>query len=124
MLEDVGEVGHEVVVEHLLVGAAVVLADRVDQVHQGEHLVCRHLWNNSSVIVVGQIVRKNRSTVSPTTSYNSGLRVQTVTLKDIVKASYFLLQARLRMSQFYQLCHVQKCFDLLFKKLRIHITEN
>ena len=43
LLEDVGEVGDEVGVEHLLVGAAVVLADGVNQVHQGEHLVCRHL---------------------------------------------------------------------------------
>ena len=95
MLEDVGEVGHEVVVEHLLVGAAVVLADGVDQVHEGEHLVCRHLWINSSVIVIGQIVRENRHIVSPTTTNNSGLRVRSVTLKDKVNASYSLLQARL-----------------------------
>ena len=95
MLEDVGEVGHEVVVEHLLVGAAVVLADGVDQVHEGEHLVCRHLWINSSVIVIEQIVRKNHHIVSPTTSNNSGLKVRKTALKDKAKASYCLLQARL-----------------------------
>ena len=48
LLEDVGEVGDKVVVEHLLVGAAVVLADRVNQVHQREHLVCWHLKSYKS----------------------------------------------------------------------------
>ena len=43
LLEDVGKVGDEVGVEHLLVGAAVVLADGLNQVHQREHLICRHL---------------------------------------------------------------------------------
>ena len=47
-MEDVGEVGDKVVVEHLLVGAAVVLADRVNQVHQREHLVCWHLKSKQS----------------------------------------------------------------------------
>ena len=42
-MKNEGEVGDKVVVEHLLVGAAVVLADGVNQVHQGEHLVCWHL---------------------------------------------------------------------------------
>ena len=52
MLEDEGEVGHEPLLEELLVGAAVVLAYRVNQVHQGQHLVGGHLrtnrWSNVS----------------------------------------------------------------------------